>query len=297
MNKDEKEKRTGAPSISIRLPSYYAVLPAKVRYDPDLPPNAKLLYAEITALAGEHGYCWAQNSYLSKLFGVTTRTVSGLVGQLEKKGYITTDVVRDRGTNQVMQRRIWIDDPTPPEGGDGADPMENMFHTPMEKIFAENNTSNILTIPPISPIGDGCANAQSTEDNTGGGETPAEDAPSRTVRRRRADRGRRTEPSWKPERFAGLWSFYPAEGRKNKQRAIDAWDRLRPDDGLIDTIAKALVKLKASDPWQRGVGIPYVATFLRGARWEDAEVLEEAAGGKGAKDAPGGWAEDEEVLC
>ena len=72
MNKDEKEKRTGAPSISIRLPSYYAVLPAKVRYDPDLPPNAKLLYAEITALAGEHGYWgreYACQAYILALGG------------------------------------------------------------------------------------------------------------------------------------------------------------------------------------------------------------------------------------
>lgn len=38
-----------------RRPGYWAVLPAKVRYDKTLRPNAKLLYAEITALADARG--------------------------------------------------------------------------------------------------------------------------------------------------------------------------------------------------------------------------------------------------
>ena len=37
--------------------SYYAVMTAEVRYDKELCPNAKLLYAEITALSNTKGYC------------------------------------------------------------------------------------------------------------------------------------------------------------------------------------------------------------------------------------------------
>ena len=39
--------------------SYYAVIPANIRYDDDLTPNAKLMYGEITALSNEQGY-WQQ---------------------------------------------------------------------------------------------------------------------------------------------------------------------------------------------------------------------------------------------
>ena len=67
-------------------PGYWAVIPATVRYDPALPPNAKLLYGEITALSNAKGYCYAQNRYFSALFGLSDRSVCRLLAALAKGG-------------------------------------------------------------------------------------------------------------------------------------------------------------------------------------------------------------------
>lgn len=72
---------------------------------------------------------------------------------------------------------------------------------------------------------------------------------------------------WKPERFEAFWRYYPRG--ESKRTAIAAWDKLKPDDALIDDIARALKRQMASEEWQRGVGIPYAATYLNQRRWED----------------------------
>jgi hypothetical protein len=67
--------------------SYFAVIPANVRYDKELPPNAKLLYGEITALCNSEGYCWASNKYFSELYEVSNTSVSKWVKALCERGY------------------------------------------------------------------------------------------------------------------------------------------------------------------------------------------------------------------
>lgn len=74
---------------------YYAIIPANVRYDKELTPNAKLLYGEITALCNEKGYCWASNSYFSDLYNVSKVSISKWLKQLEEKNLVNVESEED----------------------------------------------------------------------------------------------------------------------------------------------------------------------------------------------------------
>ena len=73
-------------------PNYYAIIPANVRSDKEISPNAKLLYGEITSLCNQKGYCWATNEYFSSLYGVSDRTIQNLIKQLSDKEYIKIEL-------------------------------------------------------------------------------------------------------------------------------------------------------------------------------------------------------------
>lgn len=89
--------------------SYYSVLPATVRYDPDLKPAEKLLYSEVTALANKNGYCFAQNKYFADLYNVTNGTVSKWFSHLQKLGYINIEIKRNE-KQEILARHIYIVD-------------------------------------------------------------------------------------------------------------------------------------------------------------------------------------------
>jgi hypothetical protein len=88
--------------------NYYAIIPANVRYDKELTPNAKLLYGEITALCNEKGYCWATNNYFAELYGVSKVSVSTWINQLAKKNYIKTEINYKEGSKEITSRYIII---------------------------------------------------------------------------------------------------------------------------------------------------------------------------------------------
>jgi hypothetical protein len=110
--------------------SYYAIIPANVRYDSSLPANAKLLYGELTALCNAEGYCWASNAYFADLYGVSKKSISNWITTLSKRGYISVEMRYKEGTAEILDRYVRI----VPEG------IEKNFHTPMEKKVKDNNT-------------------------------------------------------------------------------------------------------------------------------------------------------------
>ena len=110
-------------------PSFYAVIPANVRYA-NIPANAKLLFAEISALCSREGCCWASDSYLSEFFAgssaetgnVSTRTIRRWIQCLVDGGFLERVLVYD-SHGGLCGRRLYLPGCVP----------ENAVQYPMDK--------------------------------------------------------------------------------------------------------------------------------------------------------------------
>lgn len=125
--------------------SYYAIIPANIRYDSKIPPNAKLLYGEITALCNEKGYCWATNDYFARLYSVSKTSISKWISCLIDNGYIARKIEYRDGSKEIQNRYLsMVNTPieeklnTPLiEVNEG---IEEKLNTPIEEKLKDNNT-------------------------------------------------------------------------------------------------------------------------------------------------------------
>lgn len=226
-----------------REPSFWSVIPDTVLSSTELKANAKLLYAKVTSLQTAKGYCYASNKYLANGLGLASDTVTRLLRELADAGYLRLEIVRDE-KNAITERRIY---PTitlpaimPPSRTNAREPIGQTSDTPIGQTSDQSikDLESKAKNPPKAPQGAG-----------------------------KPKRAEKSIPKHKPERFEKFWSYYPrGESRK---AAVRAWDKLAPDDAMIDKMAAALKRQMKSEDWQRGIGIPYASTWINGQRWED----------------------------
>lgn len=137
--------------------SYYAIIPANVRYDESLPPNAKLLYGEITALCNAEGYCWASNKYFADLYGVSIVSIKRWIKVLIDNGYITSRLIYKEGSKEIDTRYIQIcteggikNEPTPSikNDTDNNTSLNNTFNNTSEYIDKSDKPTHKRFVPP-----------------------------------------------------------------------------------------------------------------------------------------------------
>ena len=211
------------------------------------------------------------------------------MGELMEAGYVRRELGHAEGG--TFAGYVYTIHEKPEEAPDEESPScENRTTAPSCSFpTTENRTQSskdkLSTIPPIVPHGDGGKGGNpSVSDGVADSSTPLSVAcgdisprrgesslytrePRGATKRKR--RGARSAPDWEPEMFNRFWKAYPRG--EDKQGAMDEWDRLRPDHETMLAMSRALCRQKASDDWQRGIGIPYAVRWLRRRRWEDED--------------------------
>ena len=94
---DEKEKYVGA----------FGVIPNAILYDKRLKNGEKILYTFISSLSNKNGYCFASNTYLSEVVGVTKNTIKIYLKKLEDLNYINRSF-KNGEDNDEVERKIYL---------------------------------------------------------------------------------------------------------------------------------------------------------------------------------------------
>ena len=113
-------------------PNYYAVIPAQVRYSKKLTPNAKLLYAEITALCNMNGKCTASTEYFCKLYEVSRVSIQKWLKILEDNKHINRVNIYKHGSKEILTRVITL------VNIPGKEKLTDNINT---KVYNNNNTT------------------------------------------------------------------------------------------------------------------------------------------------------------
>lgn len=135
-------------------PNYYAIIPANVRYA-DIPPQAKLLYGEITALCNKEGYCWATNKYFASLYNVSEFTVSRWISKLRDERLIVVELTKAEKGKEITRKLIIKQQDLLTKT---ARPIDEKSKRGIDEKSKDNNTSinntinNIITSDEVNQI-------------------------------------------------------------------------------------------------------------------------------------------------
>lgn len=240
-------------------PNYYAILTAEVRYDKELPPMAKLLYAEVTALTAMNGICKATNDYFAEVFGLSKNSISRLISILVQKKYLHNVIKYKDGTKEIAERYL-----TPILKNEYTlSPKMSIPYTQkwgypiLKNEEAIINPTDSINIPPYNPP------KGEEEDETIKNEF---DTTSSKIKSQTSKANFSFEAM---KSFEAFWEAYPKQRAGNKQKAVAAYVRvLREKRADAAGLQKAVELYAASDEVARGFA-KGCAAWLNNDRFND----------------------------
>ena len=82
--------------------NWFAVLTAQVLYDTNITDTQKILYAIVSNLTNDTGYCYASNAYLAKMLNCSQETIRRHLSALERAGYMYRHMSLKEGRTQRL---------------------------------------------------------------------------------------------------------------------------------------------------------------------------------------------------
>jgi len=136
----------------MKLPNYYSILPASVRYSEVLSDFEKILYSEIVALSNAFGFCFASNSYFAKIYKKSDKTISRAINNLSAHDYVKIHIDQESGNTRHIYVIIENYYKLEKESENIKKGIESQLdrslggidknvHSPMDKNVYHNNTS------------------------------------------------------------------------------------------------------------------------------------------------------------
>lgn len=208
-------------------------IPAERWLDRSLSPNEKVMLGEISSLdTGPRG-CYATNAHFAEFFNLSISRVSEIISGMADRGLIRVELIREG--KRIVERRIRL-----------ATPFE-FPNTPSEKA--------------ANPFG---KDGEPPSENTQGSNTPINNTLST-----KNPMGNGADKSQLLKGFDQFWKLYPK--KKSRKDAVKAWEKLKPDAELRQTMLTALTSHCVSRDWTKDDGqyVPNAATWLNGEKWQD----------------------------
>lgn len=78
----------------------YSIVPTEIMINKKISSTAKILYAIISSLTNEKGYCWASNKYLGEVLDIKERQISDIINTLVDIGLINS-VITDNYKRKI----------------------------------------------------------------------------------------------------------------------------------------------------------------------------------------------------
>lgn len=207
--------------------------------------------------------CWPAVATLAQLTGIDRRDVQRTLRRLEGFGWLTIEA--GGGRSATSRYRLWQVTQTAGESTAGESPQRagNIPAETQEKAGESPQKGGCFTPETAGEMPTRTYQEQSRN------REPLSCASSEIELNASAEPQAKSGKAAQEESFAVFWSAYPK--RRGKSDARKAWQRLAPDDALVEHIVQAVEMARASPDWRKEGGqfIPYPATWLRRRGWED----------------------------